>query len=110
MKQIKNFSEALVYMKQRMNYYESIGEPADWECRIRVEDEDLGDYDMWIRQLGDNFYDTLIPEEQTGGCRVTTPMDLEELELLVGDDEVHNVHNKFICGELWDGNNCSLAA
>ena len=97
-----NFNEALKFMNDRMNYYKNeLGEPSDWECSIELEDNDK----MWIKQIGEDFFDTMIESEQTGGCRVTQSMYLAELKMILGEDS-HNdnvVSFKYTCGPFYQG-------
>ena len=89
-----NFEEALDFMDERLKYYEMIGQPSDWETKTN-----LGTTTVWIKKIGDDYFDTLVEEEQRKGYRVTTPMYLEELKLLFNTRKKY----KFTCGESYSG-------
>lgn len=99
---VVNFENALKFMEERMNYYENeLNEPSDWEVLVLGTDDDTH---MWIKMIGENFFDTMIEEEQTGGCRITQPMDLEELKMLLGEDtDKKRIQYTYQCGEIYMG-------
>ena len=97
---ILNFPETIKFMNERADYYEEIGEPADFEVHVEI-----GDDKLWIRQLCVDLFDVLIESEQPSlGTEVTNTFDFKELQEMIEYSGV----SEFICGSVFDRNSLKI--